>query len=761
MGKSLDQRPENLNQSPDPIALDRRAFVKGMAALGVGLATAAIVPARSRGQTNRGPRAADAEKDSFPDPVFPFGAVYFRKSNPPEPDWEQDHRVAAKMGINIFRHWFLWASIENSPGRYDWSDYDRMLELEGKYRIKTVIAENVTGAPEWMWDQYPHARHVGSDGLQGFPSVASGSATGNAPLCLDNDDVRDRAGEFLTALVKRYRDHPATLGYDLWNEGDVPECHCAASQAKFREWLKAKYGTLEALERAWHRYSLGSWESVHPPHDNGGYPDSLDWLAFRRDNAIRLLRWRIDLVRGLDRRNRITAHGVGALTEIEWRTAAAVDSYGYTWVASRHGNDPWMQFQAADVVRGGSRGKPFWHAEATGGPLWLQPQVLNRPLDDGRSSDEKDVRVWSLIDMAAGATGILFTRWRPLLDGPLFGAFGPMGMDGSVTPRAEMAGILARWSNAHPDIWKSRPIKGDVGIVFVEESLDFASLQSGGRAAAAGRGAAAGGAEGGAGNYTQSVQGAYQGFFDSNIQADFVGIDDIGEYPLVYLPYPEMLRQSTADKLRDYVAKGGKLVSEGCPGYFGDGGTAGTVQPNLGLDRVFGARETYVQFTPDLLGKLTLTVRDREIGGEYFLQEYELAGGQQAGRYANGHTAAVEHTFGKGRTLLIGTFPGGAYFRSHAPETREFFADLLTWAGIQPKVRSSDPKVKARLHEGDGGTYVWAVNPTRTARAVKISLPAQFQRAVELWQDSSQPTVAGNVLSATVEDRSAAVIRLE
>ena len=226
---------------------------------------------------------------------------------------------------------------------------------------------------------------------------------------------------------------------------------------------------------------------MHPPHNTGGYPDSLDWLAFRRDNAIRLLHWRTELIRRLDKRNKVTAHSTGLLTEIEWRTAADVDSYGYTWVASRHTNDPWMQFHAVDIVRAGSRGKPFWHAEATGGPLWLQPQVINRPLEDGRSSDDKDVRVWSLIDMTAGATGILFTRWRPLLDGPLFGAFGPMGMDGSVTPRAEMASTLAKWANSHPDIWKSRPVRGDVGIVFVQEAADFSVVQgSGGVATAAG-----------------------------------------------------------------------------------------------------------------------------------------------------------------------------------------------------------------------------------------------------------------------------------
>ena len=686
----------------------------------------------------------NAQEKPWPDPAFPFGAVYFRKSNPPEQDWERDHATAAQLGLNVFRHWFMWATIENSPGHYDWRDYDRMVELEARNHIKVVIAEITTGAPEWMWDKYPRARHIASDGSEGYPVVSGSSATGSAPLCLDNEDVRGQAEKFLTALVERYRDNPATLGYDVWNEGGVQPCYCPATQAKFREWLKAKYGSVEALGRAWHRYSLGDWESVHPPHSGTGYPDSLDWLAFCRDDAIRLLRWRTDLIRRLDKRNKITAHGTGALTEIEWRTAADVDSYGYTWVASRHGNDPWMQFQAVDLVRGASRGKPFWHAEATGGPLWMQPQVIGRPLEDGRSSDEKDVRVWSLIDMAAGATGILFTRWRPLLDGPLFGAFGPMGMDGSVTPRAEMAGQLARWTNSHAEIWKSRPVKGDVGIVFVEESEDFNSVQSGG-----------------AGAYTQSAQGAYQAFFDSNIQADFVSIDDIGEYPLIYLPYPEMLKKSTADKLRDYVAKGGKLVSEGCPGYFGDGGTVGTVQPNLGLDQLFGARESYVQFTPDLLTKLTLTVRGKQIGGQYFLQEYKLAGGKVVGQYANGHIAAVENTFGAGKTLLIGTFPGGAYFRGHAPATREFFAGLLAWAGVQQQVQSSDPEVKARLHRGAGGTYLWVVNPTRTVRNVKISLPAAFQRAVELWQESNRPTVSGNSVAVTVEDRNAAVIRLE
>ena len=126
----------------------------------------------------------------------------------------------------------------------------------------------------------------------------------------------------------------------------------------------------------------------------------------------------MDLVRKLDKKNKVTAHGVASSLEAlpsstnnEWRSAADVDVWGFTWVASRKGSEPWKQFHAVDLVRAGARGKPFWHAEAQAGPLWMQPQVNGRPREDGRITDEKDVRLWNLISMAGGATGILYPRW--------------------------------------------------------------------------------------------------------------------------------------------------------------------------------------------------------------------------------------------------------------------------------------------------------------------------------------------------------------
>ena len=709
------------------------------------------------------------------EPVFPYGAVYFRKSNPPEEDWERDHATAAKDGMNMFRHWVMWSAVEVAPGKYDWRDYDRMLDLEARNGIKTVLAEMITAAPEWMFKMYPQARFEAQDGFKGFPEYSGSSATGGFPgMCLDNPEVRARAEAFLKALASRYRNHPAIYGYDLWNEGNtngggsyytqtqssayIPNehrgsgvgriyCYCPATQAEFRKWLRNKYGSLEALEKAWRRYSFADWENVEAPRAGGPYPDWLDWLEFREDRAHELLRWRREVIRSVDARNKITMHGIAYTLELlpsastnDWRTAAEVDSYGFTWVEARKGSEPWKQFHAVDLVRAASRGKPYWHSEFQGGPLWMQSEVVNRPLEDGRKPDETDVRLWSMMSLAGGVSGLLYVRFRPLLDGPLFGAFGPYAMDGSPTPRSEMAARLAHWTNSHPSLWKSHPVKGDIGIVFVPESERFNFAQQGNTA-----------------YYAESARGAYRAFFDSNVQPDWVHIDNIEEYPAAYLPYPAMLSTRTAARLRQYVQNGGVLISEGVPGYFGDGGHAGATQPNLGLADVFGAVEADVDFTPDLLENLTLRLGDKNIGGRFFKQTYRPTSGKAAGWYANGSVAAVENHFGKGRTILIGTFPGAAYFRKPSPETRAVFQSLLP---RKQRVSVSNPAIVARLHEGEGGSNLWVINPTVETQSVTITADGgPWQSATDVWSNAAAE-ISGNAIRLSVPPKDAAVLQL-
>jgi beta-galactosidase len=666
-------------------------------------------------------------------PQVPFGAVYFRKSNPPREDWERDYATAAEDGLNTFRHWFMWSAIEVAPGVYDWDDYDRQLDLAARHGIRTIIAELTHTVPEWAWRKWPEARQVRADGRpltlnMGVSAATGGFANnGTGPLTLNAPDVRAAAGRFLTALATRYKGHPGLWGYDIWNECNYePGVDFSDfSKAAFREWLKTKYGDLRELGRAWHRYSYETWEDVEPPAEVKPYPQGLDWLEFKRVNAAELMQFRIDTVRAVDPDCLIAAHGVaGAVTDMaargcdDWRWADKVQVYGYTWIQGRKGAQPWRNFFAGDLIRGASRGKPYWHAERQGGPLWMQPQVVGRDKEDGRVATPEDIRLWSLSSFAAGARGMMNLRFRPLLDGPLFGAFGSYGMDGSRTRRSEMASRLARWLNApeQAGLVAAAPVRGEVGLLMPPEVQDWDYLLS---------------HEGGYDSYSAAMWGAYQGFFDLNVQADWVRPEDIGPYKALYFPYPIAFPRSVADALRAWVEAGGTLICEACPGYFGARGHVGTVQPNHGLDRLFGAVEDEVEFMPDIADRIRLQALGAEVQGGGFLQSYRLQGGEAVGTFGDGRLAAVAHGCGEGRTLLVGTHPSIGHWRTGASAT--YFRAVLDWAGVQPRVRAGNPAVQARLHEGADGQYLWIVNPVRSPQSGTCGVDGAPRTGRVLW----------------------------
>ncbi|MBL1422035.1 MAG: beta-galactosidase [Alphaproteobacteria bacterium] len=661
---------------------------------------------------------------------IPFGAVYFRKSNPPREDWERDYKVAGEDGLNIFRHWFMWGSIERAPGEYDWEEYDRQLDYAADNGIKTIIAELIHTVPDWAIRKFAHARQIKADGTPLYSTMGVSAASGGfafngggaGALTLNCPEVKEAAGNFLTALATRYKDHPATQGYDVWNECNYsPEVdYSSYTKASFRRWLEKKYGDLDALAKAWYRFSYTEWDDVEPPIHMAPYPECIDWIQFKRDDFYAQMQWRIDTIRAVDKENLIVAHGVGGvITDMaargcdDWLAASKVESWGFTWIPARKGNQPWRNWYAVDINRSAARDKPFWHAERQGGPLWMQPQVVGRDKDDGRVADPEDIRVWTMTSFAGGARGVMNLRWRPLLDGPLWGAFGSYGMDGSRTPRSEIASDMAKWAN-HADqkaLFDAKPVQGEIGILVVPEVQQFDYLLN---------------HEGGLKTYQEAMWGAYRGFFDNGIQADWTHIDDISQYDTLYFPYPIMFTSAQAKLIADWVENGGTLVSEACPGYFGDRGKVGTVQPNNGLDKVFGVLEDQVEFMPDIGDRVKFKFDGLNVNGGGFLQSYTLAGGKARGNFDDGRLAIVEHNFGKGKTLLVGSHPSVAYFNSNGATNGTYFADILKWTGKNKNVLTDNADVQIRLHQTEGRTYVWIVNPTRQSQQGTIAFDIKF-----------------------------------
>jgi beta-galactosidase len=600
-----------------------------------------------------------------------------------------------------------------------------------------------------------------ADGSREAPHYTVACAVGGWPgLCLDNDDVRVHAEQFLRALVERYRDHPAMGGYDVWNElnqlGDAGGCWCEGTAKKFRRWLAEKYGDLKTLGEAWYRYSYTSWDDVLIPRTNEPYPDSIDWNLFRIDNAARLFKWRVGIIRELDQQNPVTAHAIpmgtikdlGEATYPVFQAAKLVDVYGYSggcnheeWTKHR-----WQHWCKMDITRSASEGKPFWAAEVPAGASW---RMKGRTMENGRVVPPSDVRFYTLMNLAGGARGIFSPRWRPLQDGPVAGCFAFYDMDGSPTPNSEVAAEMARWCNApeQADLMVARPIQGDIGILVVPESQIHCYAKNDSVE-----------------YYYKTISGVYQGFLFNNIQPDFVHVDDLGpQHDVLYLPLPVMLNEETAAKIKAWVVQGGRLISEGCPAYFGNLGRIGEHQPHYGMDELFGAKQQDIQFTPDLLEELDVMMDgDVRVRGGVYLQSYDPTTGKPVGHFEDGRIAAVDNTFGKGRTRLIGTFPGYGYANIQDANMNRFFSDLIRWAGKTQHVTCSESGIIARIHRSENATYLWVVNSNRKPITTEITTSCHWEtyNNLEVIRGPKAGLRDNGRIDATIPARDVLIVKL-
>ncbi len=685
-----------------------------------------------------------------------FGAVYFRRSSPPERDWERDYARAAEDGMTSFRHWFSWSAIEIEPGVFNWEPYDRHLELAAKYGIETVIAEMSEHAPEWFYAKYAQARRENRSGKirtndMNHSCVVGGSHT----MCMDNAVVREGVARFLTELGRHYRDMPGLYGYDIWNECSLysPEniCFCGATQEQFREWLKRKYGDLQTLNRAWFRFSYTSWDQVQLPRFKGAYPEFFDAIAFQNDMQDQWLSFRVSALRAADPNHLMIAHGnAKAHSDIapscgdDWRYSKDVDLYGYTfWYANNC-----HTMMGGDMIRSASRGKSFWRAEAVGDSDWNERNDKTEPLliKDVMSVPE-NIRLDAMMSFVCGATGFLNPRYRPLLDGNLFHSYGWYGPDGSRTARSNMAAEIAKWCNAQSQraLWEAKPVQGEIGLLLLEDSQALCYAL-----------------HGDSDIYASCLKGAYQAFIDSNIQSDIIRLSQIDEYDLIYVPYPVAISDQAVAKLQGWVERGGTLISEGCFGYFDDRGHAVEWQPNRGFGEVFGCLQKAVHLGPDINKELTLFSDKGEIRGGVYRQSYEATTGRVLGSFGDGETAVVENGFGRGKARIIGSMLGYGYYKNPDEQTRRWFASLLACAGKQPMLRAdTNSGIVARLWRNGCETFLWVLNMTEHKQTAEIVVNSELLKVGCCEVFRGQPgSFTGNTVTVEVENRDAAVVRI-
>src|SRR6266511_122066 len=233
----------------------------------------------------------------------------------PEDVWREDVRVMRRTGVNLATVGvFSWARIQPDEGVFDYDWLDRVIDLLHENGIAVDLATGTASTPPWATSRYPAMLTRDHEGAILWP----GSRQHWAPT---SPDYRRLASELVRSTVERYRDHPAVV---LWHVNNELGCHTVydysdQAAAAFRDWLRAKYESIDALNDAWRttfwsqRYT--DFEQIVPPRLAPASVNPSGLLDFRRfssDALLEILRMEKRIIRSAGATQPVTTNMIGA-----------------------------------------------------------------------------------------------------------------------------------------------------------------------------------------------------------------------------------------------------------------------------------------------------------------------------------------------------------------------------------------------------------------------------------------------------------------
>jgi len=615
--------------------------------------------------------------------------------------WREDMRLMRQAHVNVATVGvFSWVSLQPDEHTFTFGWLDRVMDLLAENQLFACLATGTAAQPAWLSTAYPDVLPVDEQGVRRGHGERQN-------YCPTSPDFRRLAQNLARRLAARYSDHPALLVWHVSNEYG-PSCYCERCASRFRAWLQARYGSLEAVNLHWNTtfwsHTYTAWEQIIPPGSRAERSVQgllLDYRRFLSAMNLECYRGEAEILHTATPGIPVTTNFMGTHKPLDYFSwAPYLDIISYDSYPSRTMSPARVAFRH-DLMRGLKAGQSWLLMEQTPSQTqWMPYNPLKRP---------GVLRLQSYQAVAHGADAVMYFQWRQSRGASEMFHGAVVSHAGHEHTRVfgEVAALGAELASLGDGIVGTR-LPTRVAIIFSWPNWWNVEYLPGPSSAL---------------NYVEDVLMYYQMLWEHNIAVDIIPPDhELRGYDLVIAPLLNMVSREQAASIERFVEQGGTFVTSYFSGVVDEdarawlGGYPGPLRRTLGI-----WVEEFDPLEPEMDNHVVVAEGVKLPAGSYRCDTWcdllHLEGAIALAHYGEefyaGRPAITEHAFGKGRAIYVATRPERTLIDALLGmllDELEITSPLRTPTGIEVTRR-----------EGDGRSYLFVLN--HNAGPAQISLP--------------------------------------